>query len=354
MFGLVLTLSCMTVPLQSLYISGEMKGKYPIGGSKPSWKEHAKFLGKFGVKKGSPLYVYGNVSGNITSDPDPERSKMVLVVASESKWQNFVSASKNLILDSACNTTLLPLFHSTNESSCSATSNRYYRIVPCNNQTCPNSGQGRFPENSNFVFRPESTSTEFYIIFFMFCARNRSLPCEWVRSGKVDFSYSISVTTDPFAYHNPFMFQFPANLEGVLASYLFFFLLYVIVVPAHLFLNFRRCTKKQCQVHVLVWLFTLAMVMEGVSIFLGLIHYSVYSKDGRGVPAFFYIKDFCNLIGNWFLILVLILVAGGWQVTVKSIKWKCASFPVWALYIFFSVVYYIWEIVSPLHNARSA
>ena len=348
---LFITLLVVFIPsLKGLHVSGGIKGV--PSGDKTKWGIHSEFLDKFGAQKGATFYVYGNAVENaeINFDKIPHISQMLLVVAPVNKWNDFINlaaASHNKLTDYSCKNTLLQPFE--NNDTCSSTT--YYRVVPCNESSCSPSDQTKPPRNSTFVFKITPDKTEFYYIFFIYCARNWSTfdnasSCDWGASGKVDFDYSIFVTGNPYRERNPFYFQFPANMEGVLVSYLIFSFLYVILIPGHLFLNFKCYAKKHCKVHVLVWLFTVAVVMEGANILFGLIHYSVYSTDGRGVKTFFYFKDFFNLVGNWFLILVLILIAGGWQVTVKSIKWKFASFPVWAIYIFFAILYYIWEVVS--------
>ncbi len=353
MFVLFVTLFIVFIPsTKSLYISGSVKEFLSNG--KPSWSVHSEYLAKFGANKGSSFYVYGNAQQNSERSSLHKFPQLLLVVAPENKWNDFIGvaeSSLNELTGYACNSTLLQPFL-INESSCM--SHQYYRVVPCNDTNCMDKTQSTYPQYSNFVFKITPDKTQFYFVFFIDCARNWSMPdepsCDWDSSGSMDFTYNVSVTENPFIKHNPFTFQFPDNMEGVLVSYLIFFFLYVILVPIHLLLNFKFCAKKRCQVPLLIWLFTVAMVMEGINIFLGLMHYSVYSHNGKGVLTFFYLKELFNLIGDWFLILVLILVAGGWQVTVKRITWRYASFPIWFLYIFFAFLYYIWEVVSYLIN----
>ncbi len=333
----------LTVPTLGLRIAGTMKGLYPLDNSL-TWKRYSHYVGKFGVNADQPLYVYGDASPySDVSVP----SKMTLVVAPASKWEEFKDLSESSFKSHeftsvACNDTILSPFRS---STCSTQNiNQYYRLVPCNGP-CNDSRQDRLPDGANFLFNVIPTNTEFYYIFFIYCEQKQS--CEWTASKTVHFTYNISVTHDPFSHHNPFTFQFPANLEGLLATYMVFALLYTTLIIAHVVMNMKRCRSRNlCSIHVLVWLFSFAMVMEFINILFGVMHYAVYSSNGQGAKALFYFKDLFNLVGDWFLILVLILIASGWQVTVKSIKWKYASFPIWAGYIVFSLVYYMWEIVS--------
>ena len=340
------TLSCsLTVPSLGLRITGTMKGFYPLDTSQ-TWKRYSHYVGKFGVNANQPLYVYGSAIPNADISV---ASKMTLAVAPASKWEEFKHLSEKSFDNGeytsvACNDTILSPFRSSN---CTYQNDQYYRLVPCTG-LCNDSRQKELPEGANFLFNLMPTNTEFYYIFFIYCQlQKQNSSCEWTDSKAVDFKYSISVTRDPFSHHNPFTFQFPANLEGLLVTFMIFALLYTTLIIAHFVMNFKRCrTRKLCSIHVLVWLFTFAMVMEFINMIFGLMHYAVYSSNGQGSKALFYFKDLFNLVGDWFLILVLILIASGWQVTVKSIKWKYASFPIWAGYILFSLIYYMWEIVS--------
>ena len=344
LFPVFVTLFSIAVPLYGLRISGRVTGFH--FGTNPRWRVHSEFLGKFGVRRGKPMYVYGSSERrwNHTRSVDP-LSKMLLVVSPRSKWEDFVKiserSSRNELTTYACNHSLLKPFG----EKCQSYS-PYYREFPCDDRYCRYQTSERVPNNSQFLYKISPGDTEYYYIFFIYCGRNFSNPsCDWESSTNVNFTYEISITTDPFNSHNPFTFQFPANLEGLLISYLFFSLLYALLVPGHIISHFKCCGAKHRRTHLLVWLFSAALVLEAVSMLCGLINFSVYSADGGGVAAIFYIKDFVNLLGNWCLILVLILVAGGWRVTVKSIKWKFASFPIWLVYIASSVLYYIWEVV---------
>ena len=96
----------------------------------------------------------------------------------------------------------------------------------------------------------------------------------------------------------------------------------------------------------MVWVFSAALVFEAMNVGFGLLNYSVYAINGRGVPGLSYVAEGSNLLGDWLLILVFILIAGGWQVTRKTVKWKYASFPIWILYVIISALYFVFFIVS--------
>ena len=332
---------------QSLHISGKFKYN-DINKDHTDWKNFVKYLGKFGVNKGSTVYMYGNTSRITYSNP---YSNMIILFAPSSKWKetiNAVEKPKHEISNYRCNNTLVPIFGSSCESS--PVGNQYYRTVPCEFGKCENQPpQLQPPKYSQFGYVESVSNTEYWYVFLMYCGRNRSLePCDWDYTQHFDFSYSFSiVNSDPDDSHlDPITYQFPANYQGVMITYILFSFLYAFLIPTHLIMNSKLCNGKQFKSHKLVWMFSAALIFEALNILSGLIHFSVYATNGVGVIAFFYLKDAFNLIGDWFLILVLILISGGWQVTRRSIKWKYASFPIFVIYVIISGIYYIWEVVS--------
>ncbi|XP_019862226.1 PREDICTED: uncharacterized protein LOC109590793 [Amphimedon queenslandica] len=162
----------------------------------------------------------------------------------------------------------------------------------------------------------------------------------------VSFSYEIFIINANHDHNNdtnPFTRQFPGNEKGFLFTYLLFSIFYVILIPVHLLSHLKYTIK--CRTPQIINLFSLALVFEGINIFCGLIHYGVYAHNGYGAPPLNYMKTFFNLVGDWFLIIVLVLIAGGWMVTLKIVKWRLASFIFIFLYIFVTIIYYIATVI---------
>lgn len=307
-----------------------------------------KYLNKFGVMKGSPVYMYGTAMRTYYGG---QYSNAILAFVPSTIWNEYQNALKNdnLLLSYACNSTLMPILVS-NYCGSLQDGEQYIRTVPCNDgKNCIYQPQNMIPpDNSQFLFEVlKAKSTEFWYTFFVFCSQNRSNnKCDWKGHNLVEFNYDFYIVNENPSDldHNPFVYQFPDNELGFLITYMIFAFFYAILVPAHVIINLRRC--RNFKTHILLWLFTTSLIFEAANISLGLVHYGVYASNGYGVPPFNYLKEAFNLIGNWFLIIVLVLIAGGWMVTIRTIKWKLASFLIIFIYVIFTVVYYVWSLVS--------
>lgn len=305
-----------------------------------------KYLNKFGVMKGSPVYMFGTATRTYYGGP---YSNAILAFVPSTIWDEYQNALKteNFLLSYVCNYTLMPILV-TNNCGSMQDGEQYIRTVPCDNTNCNNQPQDVIPpDGSQFLFQVlKAKSTEFWYTFFVFCTQNRSISCDWKGYYQVEFDYNFYIVNENprDIDHNPFVYQFPDNELGFLITYMIFGFFYAILVPTHVIVNLRRC--RNFKTHMLLWLFTTALIFEAANISLGLVHYGVYASNGYGVPSFNYLKEAFNLIGNWFLIIVLVLIAGGWMVTIRSIKWKLASFLNIFIYIIFTIVYYVWSLVS--------
>ena len=307
-----------------------------------------KYLNKFGVMKGSPVYMYGTAMRTYYGGPC---SNAILAFVPSTIWNEYQNALKNdnLLLSYACNSTLMPILVKNNCGSMHDGGEQYIRTVPCNDGiSCKKQPQDVIPpDGSQFLFQVlEAKNTEFWYTFFVSCSQNYTYNCDWKNNSHIGFNYDFHIVSENprDSDHNPFVYQFPDNEQGFLITYLIFASFYVILVPAHVIINLRRC--HYCRTHTLLWLFTTALILEAGNILLGLVHYGVYAVDGRGVPPFNYLKEAFNLVGNWFLIIVLVLIAGGWMVTIRTIKWRVASFLIIFIYVIFTIVYYVWSLVS--------
>ena len=281
-----------------------------------------KYLDKFGVFKDQSVFLYGDI--NITTNDTG--NLMALAFINNAVWNQFRPRL-------SCNTI------QSNLQKCTSCYNLSLSIDPSSSSSSSYS----FHVNNTMV---SSNETQFWFAVLIYC--NQSSGNEWVElqlKQDINLSYELYIVNeDPNGERDPFYYQFPGNEKGFLITYLVFSILYVIVIPVHLILHIKSMIH--CKTPLIINLFTLALVFEGVNIYCGLIHYGVYAHNGYGAPPLNFMKTFFNLVGDWFLIIILVLVAGGWMVTLKTIKWKVASFVFISLYIFFSIVYYIATVVS--------
>ena len=318
-----------------------------ISGSVDS-NEHGpvfKYLNKFGASKDKNIYMYGRVNSDDIST-DTAYSNAALVFVPSSIWNEVDQHLNDKTLHDSvwCNSTLT----GTLNAVCITDHRQYYHTVPCVGHCDMKPLPGLL--DAQIYFSVISNMTEYWYAFFLFCAHNTSttVECNWKRSNKIHLNYTLYIVNgDPREpYNNIFSYQFPANHTGLLLTYMIFTALYLFLLPFHVLVNAKGIYR--CKVPFLIWLFSLAVIFENINIVCGLIHFAVYATNGIGIPYLNNLKEIINLVGDWLLILVLVLVAGGWMVTVRTIKWKYISFPIIGIYILLSIVYFIWSMVSIL------
>jgi hypothetical protein len=293
----ILSLSVISEGLQVISDGGDITGK-------------SKLIGKFGLMTYSHAYVYGRAS---TSDPG-----VILAIVPATLWnQSRKQFCGNNNKVNSCD------HYINNETFYGSISNNCFNYTATN--TC--------------IFHLSATMTDYWYMYVINCNNLKQI--------RVDYQiYVVSENIPPPGTNFPFTYQFLDHDKGLLITFMIFALFYTCITPFH-FLSHGKYIIK-CKTHLLVWLFNLALVCETINIYLGLIHYSVYASNGIGISAFRYGQDIFNLIGDWFLISVLVLVAGGWMVTLRTIKWKPFSLVLILIYIFLSLLYYVWSIVNPI------
>ena len=347
LFLFILLLSSST----GLYLSGKV-----VVNNDEINPNRYRYLGKFGAKKASSVFVYGNSLRASAENVDEEYDSVQLAFVPQSVWNVFKETADSSDFD--CDGTIMPLFNTTYLANCHPEGYQYYlRTLPCEAQ-CENQEPGiDVPKGSQFSYVVEPETTEYWFAFLVYCAQNFTFTdsCSWQPSQLINFTYNLSiVNSEPFVdkhHPDPFTFQFPYNLHGLLITYMAFGFLYMVLVPTHILMHSRLCAGSEYRLHPMVWLFSAALVLEAMNVCFGLVNYLVYAFNGQGIPWLSYVAEGWNLLGDWLLILVFILIAGGWQVTRKTVKWKYASFPIWILYVVFSVLYFVFFIVSSLFVA---
>lgn len=317
------------------------------------------FLTRFGVKSGRDVYLFGSAN-RIQKEGHwiGFNSRMTLAFIPQPVWDDFYRQSGRPRSIRTCqevmNSTLLSRSIIVGDNACASGYEDYIRKLPCD----PHSGDHTIcnqPESvslvphSDFTYRKQNAeSTEFYYIFIIACSRNTSETCNWAGSDEVYFNYDINiVNSDPTApKYDHFDYQFPYEFHGVLILEMLFTILYLILVIIQFILHSRLVAGKGYTPHLLIQLFTASLFLDLLHVACEMIHFSVYAANGMGVIAMKYFGEVFNQLSDWLLILVLILVAKGWQVTTCTIRWKKLTSVVWGVYIFISGIYFIWMVVS--------
>jgi hypothetical protein len=316
------------------------------------------YLTRFGVQKGRDLYVYGNVYRN-SNDQIGYHSLMTLVLLPQGAWDRFYGKiphgghSYDNMCDVVINETLSDSLVLDDDRCPVRGSKDYFRKVPCeltdgNYAHCNQNPSVAVISGKNFTFHVRTApQTEYYYLFLMTCTRNSSVKCEWASTDSLTIRYDIDLVNAKPNDSNPYTNEFPYELQGTLTLQLVFLIFYIILIVIHFTLHSRLCTRGQrYSMHVLVIVFSVSLVLESLYVLLELLHSSIYAGNGQGLVAFKYMGEVANQFSDWLLILVIILVGKGWQVTTSSLRWSKVTAGIWGGYILFSTMYFVWMIVS--------
>lgn len=333
--------------------STRVKGSISFG--EEGKEDFVYFLNRFGVGGGHDVHVYGTVARKGT-DQIAYHSSMTLGFIPQGAWDGFYSESSrhtykrcDEVIQATLNDSMI-----WTDNSCSMNGTQdYLRKLPCSHPggdytVCNQPLDVPVLEGKDFTFHIRSPKTEFYYLFLMSCTRNGSLNCKWASTEEVNIEYDISLVNqlpnNSIFYNN----EFPYNLQGTLTLQIVFIVSYSVLIGVHFLLHSRLCVKDhhRYSMHLLVKLFSVSLVLEFVYVILELIHSLVYAGNGHGVVTLKYLGEVANQFSDWLLILVVILVGKGWQVTTSSLRWSKVTAVIWGTYILFSAVYFVWMIVS--------
>ena len=310
-----------------------------------------RYAARFAVLEGGSMFLYG--MANYTKAGGTPYST-ILVLVSEQAWSNTTQNLSKAFQsnDFHCNDLISQLFFSSRFNSSSGCSQQHkYREVPCVGICKDHPTSTPLAPESQFTIEIHSApSTGFWFAVLLLCnCTGKTAPIG------LEFSYSFTfVNFDPRSLlaPDPFVNQFPYNLHYILVTFIIFSSLYILLTVIHFVLHSRLCNK-QPNTHLMIILFSLSLILESLNIIFGLIHYSLYAYDGSGFMVLYFLMEFFNLLADWILILVFILIAGGWQVTTRLVLWKKVSFSLWALYVIVSGVFFIWEVVSYIAHTHT-
>lgn len=346
---LLSVLLCVSIPADGTRISG-------------SWNydpkdNRLKYLTKFGVQKGHQVFAYG---GSLRQSSDGHYAftdTLVLAFVPASIWKEFYNLEKNSrhdcqeILASPFNGSLSP------DTRCyrpGEDTEDLYRVVPCDYQMkCTNQHDIPLVPGSNFTFRVVSSEDQFYFLFLLGCTIANASNCDWFTSSSTAINYHVHiVNTDPTlpSNPNPFTYEFSYDLIGMMIIYIIFGSIYLILLLFHACMHTPLCTPTRYKHHPLTLVFSISLLLEALHVTCVMIHYCVFSEDGVGVISLFYIGQALNFISDWLLILVLILIGKGWQITTATVRWKKITLVLWLLYIAVSAIFFCWILVSVSHD----
>ena len=309
-----------------------------------------KYLAKFGVQNGHQVFAFGSSVRPRETDVGFTET-VVLAFTPSSVWESFYNLEKRS--GSTCEDFMPGPFNNTfsPDTRCTDPAGEdFYRVVPCDFQHMCINQHGTLVRGSNFTFRPNAPRTQYYYFFLVGCRQNSSTddPCEWAASDPVTIDYDIHIVNqDPGMIHtpNPFIYEFSYDLIGMMVIFIIFSCIYFAVVLFHLTMHSPLCTPHGYKNHRLTIIFSASLLLEFFHVMFIMTHYCVFSTDGVGVRALFYIGQVANFASDWLLILVLVLIGKGWQITTATVRWKKITLLMWILYIVVSGIFFIWIVV---------
>ncbi|KJE92060.1 hypothetical protein CAOG_03088 [Capsaspora owczarzaki ATCC 30864] len=140
--------------------------------------------------------------------------------------------------------------------------------------------------------------------------------------------------------HDYFMYQFSFEYQGALGLFVAYFVLYIVLVSAHVFVHLR--SGGFAGMPLFVRLASAAMFLEFLAVLANLIHFGQYSQDGEGVPGMHAFGFFLQIISQCVLMLLLLLFAKGWSSPPSSGAKRRLMLGLFGGYSLLFIVLFIW------------
>lgn len=279
-----------------------------------------KFLQKFAIINGDEhyIYLYGNFSEDAT-----------LVFVPSDLWKQLEHKITGSYEGSSCQDIMKPLCDGDYVRPCVDNYNE------CGNEALVPGSEVTYSHND---------STQFYYAFLSSCVLNGT-DCNWKKSSASSIDYDLwFVSGDPCGKHDALTYQFSYHEHGILIVLMIIIFLYVILLPLHLV--GYTCLFGKCQMPNFVRIFTTALTVELLGLIFILIHYSVYTGNGKGVQVLYDVGFFLEVFADCVLLLIVLLIAKGYRITISVIRRKRILIAVWVSYFAAVIAYAIWGLVS--------
>lgn len=312
---------CLLLLLQLLFYN--VKTTHVTG----TWSgDEYKFLQKFAIINGHghQIHMYGNFSGSLDA---------TLVFVPREVWKDLNDKITDNYDNSSCQDIMRPLCDNNEVVS---------GYVRCLNDGCQPDDVKLVP-HSQFTYSIND-STQFYYAFLSSCVP-RNGGCNWTKGNNIGaITYDVwFVSGDPFTTkHNSFTYQFSYHEHGILIILIIIISLYVILLPFHLV--GYTCLFGKCQMPNFVRIFTTALMVELFGLILTVTHYSLYADNGKGIQVLYDLGFFFEIFADCVLLLIVLLIAKGYRITISVIRRKRILIFVWVLYFFAVVAFIVWAL----------
>lgn len=316
---LVLLLQVLYCCVKTTHVTGVWKG------------DKFKFLQKFAIinGRGHQIYMYGNFNGSL---------RATLVFVPSDVWKELNDKITKSYTNSTCQDIMRPLCDNNKIVK------SFIRDFPCLDD-CQPTDVPLVPHSQ--VTYSVIDSTQFYYAILSSCIALSEPDCKWVKStskGSIDYDVWF-VSGDPNATkHDAFTYQFSFHEHGILIVLIIIIILYVILLPFHV-VGYTWLFGK-CQMPNFVRIFTVALIVELIGLIFILIHYSVYADDGKGIQALYDLGFFFEIFADCVLLLIILLIAKGYRITISVIRRKRILVAIWLAYFVAVVIFALWGLVS--------
>lgn len=310
----------------------EVSGNYDVTDARTDGSV-VQYLTKFGVKAGNTVYLSGSLSR-----PNNFSTPAICAFVPETIWE-VIYRNGTKTCDSLASLLTANAYLNNNTRSC----------IDELQQNCFFKNVG-VEYNFSAPLTNQYQTMYWYLVLISCHISNSSLAA----SNGTEFSYSIKILNDRAT--GPFIYQFSYEYIGIVVMTMCstgatgILLLFHVVVHAPSVFKRWKTPGPANRMHPLVKMYTLSLFLLLDGQVFQLIHWLVFSSNGVGVPALDHLGVAIGGLSTWILVLVFILISKGWQMTTRLIPRALFTLLVWGLYIVFSVILFVWTVVSGLRN----
>lgn len=125
-------------------------------------------------------------------------------------------------------------------------------------------------------------------------------------------------------------------------------ILYIVMLALYVTLTIFQmyAVVKQRHRNLLVFLFTISLVMHCLSFFFSTIHKVVFAQNGIGYKTLYVISDVIRIASLALFILFALIIAKGWPMTRSNISGKPLLLLACLVYIAIELILFVWIKVS--------
>ncbi|GAB6024907.1 hypothetical protein CHUAL_010013 [Chamberlinius hualienensis] len=323
-----------------------------------------KFLVKFGFQRTNQhdrSNTQGYIFGNITSSSNLTHS-VTFVVVDKGYFTEYYG-NRTLYkedMDKTCQQMFQKIDTIAYDAQCHRNNiEDFLRKIPCpENGLCVDEDQPqRVVSGFQFTYGVQDINQpRFWYVSMVACRRTEPLTnCTWVHDPDLDIviDYDIwLVNGNPYKKdQNQFEYQFSFEKQNVIEIYIVFLMLNLGLIILQVYAGTQ-------QKHPIILLLSGTILLALFGNIFHLIHYLKFSNDGEGIEGVGVVGDICDILSECMFVLILLLLAKGWAITLRKLTGKFIIGFVMALYIGSSILLYAWktwemDVIEDVHEYKT-